>query len=56
MQVINNLFNLPNIEGFRFYLLLKDGTKVLCEVFIDPISELHHFSPVVENRIGWIKE
>lgn len=55
MQVINQIFDLPMVEGFRFYLLLKDGSKVLCEVFKDPDSGWHHFAPVMENRVGWIK-
>ena len=52
---MHQLRNLPNTEGYRFQLILKDGTQVLCQVFKDPVSGFHYLAPVLENRAGWIQ-
>lgn len=50
------VIDLPNVEGYKFTLILLDGTTVPCVVVQDPISDLCHVAVRVESRAGWIAE
>ena len=51
---IHKLQHLPNIEGFKFHSILKDGTRVLDEVKRNPITHLH-YTTHFKDSIGWVR-
>jgi len=51
---MNELTDLPNIEGFRFIGVTKLGNRMACVVSHDQVTDCGTGEPVHGNLVGWL--